>query len=203
MFFVGAIAGGGLDVLSSLHAQLSTGSNAGAASPFAVAGSGGPPSVTASDPATLPPPSGGAQTQLSPDVLGFLISHQSQQTGGGAGSAGATPFQAALFGKLDTDGNGTISKSEFEAAFAGSGDTSRADALFNKIDTNGDGAIDPSELVAAEQSGRGRGHHHHHHVAETDQSQSGSPNGLAAVPQAAGQGASSQIATNAAGSGVR
>ena len=61
-----------------------------------------------------------------------------------------------LFGKMDTDGDGKISKSELEAAFTAAGGTAQqADAVFAKLDTDGDGAVSKNEFVAA-----ARGHRH-------------------------------------------
>lgn len=48
-----------------------------------------------------------------------------------------------------TDGTGTVSKSDFEKAFAGGQDTTKADAFFSRIDKNGDGSIDQSEAQNA------------------------------------------------------
>ena len=78
--------------------------------------------------------------------MAALISLQGQSaTGIGAQS----PSQ--LFAKLDTDGDGQISQSEFESALGAAGvDTSTADALFAKLDANGDGSISQSELAKAE-----------------------------------------------------
>jgi len=53
------------------------------------------------------------------------------------------------FGKLDTDGDGSISKTEFETALGGSGvDTASADSLFSTLDANGDGSVGKNELAA-------------------------------------------------------
>jgi len=53
------------------------------------------------------------------------------------------------FGKLDTDGDGSISKTEFETALSGSGvDTASADSLFSTLDANGDGSVGKNELAA-------------------------------------------------------
>ena len=63
-----------------------------------------------------------------------------------------------LFDKIDTDGDGKISKTELEAAFTAAGGTAeQADAAFAKLDTDGDGAVTKGEFVAA-----ARGHHHAH-----------------------------------------
>jgi Ca2+-binding EF-hand superfamily protein len=62
-------------------------------------------------------------------------------------------MQQTLFSKADTNGDGSLSIDEFEAAgksdsagSANSADQSKAAALFKTIDTNGDGQVSQSEL---------------------------------------------------------
>jgi hypothetical protein len=97
---------------------------------------------------------GASPPSFDPGMLAALLSLQGQQANGGAsGSSG-------LFSNLDTNGDGQISKSEFEGTLGSVGvDTSSADALFSKLDTNGDGSVSQSELASAQH---GHGHHHHH-----------------------------------------
>ena len=84
------------------------------------------------------------------------------------------PSTDELFGKVDTDGNGLISETEFTTDMAkldrpmpppppppnmgsnsttgsssDSSDTESVSSIFNSLDTNGDGVIDLSELEAA------------------------------------------------------
>jgi hypothetical protein len=99
--------------------------------------------------------------------MSALIAAQSQS--GSAASAPVSPQTALqnLFSDLDGNGDGQISKTEFESALgAGGTNVAQADAVFNKLDTNGDGSVSLSELKSALQ-GAG-GHHggggHHHHV---------------------------------------
>jgi hypothetical protein len=71
-------------------------------------------------------------------------------------ATGTTASMDQLFGKIDTNGDGSISKSELETfastvetqsgSAASGSDTSAVDQLFNAIDTNGDGSISESEL---------------------------------------------------------
>jgi Ca2+-binding EF-hand superfamily protein len=125
----------------------------------------------------------GFQT-LSQDMRSFFLSQQDvaggSATGDGAtGEAGAAATSAATgaafatFGSLDSNGDGSISKSEFEAglsastsATSGAGDSlqnmnagqllerllqaaggTAAGSLFNTLDSNGDGSISQSEFV--------------------------------------------------------
>ena len=76
--------------------------------------------------------------------MSALIAAQSQS--GATGSASANPSSALqdLFSQLDANGDGQISKSEFENALgAGGTNLAQADDVFNKLDTNGDGTREP------------------------------------------------------------
>jgi hypothetical protein len=97
-------------------------------------------------------------SSIAPDAMNALLSAQAQ---GGAASPQATSLSSQLFSLLDSNGDGQISKSEFETALGQNGNTTKADQLFAKLDSNGDGSVSQSELSQALQS-RG-GHHHHHH----------------------------------------
>ena len=89
-------------------------------------------------------------------TLSALLSAQGQD-GAGAGSQAS-----ALFSKLDANGDGQISKSEFESALGNAGvDTSSADALFSKLDANGDGSISQNELTPPQGAYSHRSGHHH------------------------------------------
>jgi hypothetical protein len=128
---------------------------------------------------------------FDPGTMAALISLQGQ--GGPQGSS-------SLFAKLDTDGNGQISKTEFETTLGNAGvDQTSADALFDKLDANGDGSIDPTELAKARH---GRGHHHHMHTEVGAQGSGSSGQGgiasLLSAPDATG--ATTQTASNADGS---
>jgi len=132
--------------------------------------------------------------QFSPDVMQALLSVQGDQ-----GSSNAPP-KSPLFAKLDTNGDGQISQSEFEAAIGPGADQSKVDALFDKIDANGDGSISQDEMRSAIQKAHGGGHHHHHHVQDADQSQQSSDPLQALLSGSSADGATSQSATNADGS---
>jgi EF-hand domain pair len=216
MLGLGGVASNAWDVLSSLQARQLANSGAAAsgigAGQFAPGGTSGPDAPASAQPLAPPPAWTVGQSSLSPNVLGFLIWNQSQQTNtsaggttattdptGTAGTAALTPLQSALFSNLDSNGDGAISKSEFEAAFGANGNTAAADAMFNRIDTNGDGSIDPSEFAAATQSS-GTHAHHHHHAGLADQSQSSQSDPLASLLGTGADGASSSTATNADGS---
>lgn len=114
--------------------------------------------------------------RLGPDMLAALLQIQEQaaSTNGQSSVQGAATqtvaatapvpgqgrgvsFAQNLFGAIDTNGNGQISKGELEAAFASIGrDPTQADKLFAKLDANGDGSVTPNELNRALR----HGHHH-------------------------------------------
>ena len=128
-----------------------------------------------------PPVTGGAGfTQISPATMSALIAAQSQDSSASTTSASATsastdPTSALkdLFSQIDTNGDGQISKSEFESALgAGGTNLAQADDVFNKLDANGDGSVSLDEMQKALQGAQGKGGHHHHHVADSDGSSS-------------------------------
>jgi hypothetical protein len=153
----------------------------------------------ASQPATAPAIQPATQSGASPgagfsaNTMAALISLQGEQANG---VTAASP--SALFAKLDSNGDGQISKSEFETALSGVGvGTSSADALFAKLDSNGDGEISQSELTSARPS---HGHHHHAHGGGKGGGSS-AQSGIDSLLSAAGaDGATTQTATNADGS---
>jgi Ca2+-binding EF-hand superfamily protein len=69
-----------------------------------------------------------------------------------------------LFSRIDADGDGKITKSEFENALgAGGTNIAKADDVFGKLDKDGDDAVSLDEMSSALKGGRG--HHGHHHIA--------------------------------------
>jgi hypothetical protein len=126
--------------------------------------------------------------------MSALLDAQSQSSGG-SGSALKTRHAALkdLFGQIDGDGDGKITKSEFEDALgAGGTNLKAADDVFGKLDTNGDGSVSIKELASALRPGKG------HHA---DRDKSGSDDGSNSDPFAqALQGASTTSVTNSDGS---
>ncbi|MGN8002485.1 XopAW family type III secretion system calcium-binding effector [Acidovorax sp. 22279] len=100
----------------------------------------------------LPPP---------PSTMAFA------QSRGGEGSSSATSAtgQAGddLFGKVDSDGDGAVSKTELQALLeAMSGGTASqtgvsSDDVFSQLDTDGDGSLTQAEFDAGRPSGPGAG----------------------------------------------
>jgi hypothetical protein len=151
---------------------------------------------TASQPANQSASQTGASAGYSPfgsDTMAALISLQ------GEGASGVTAQSpSALFAKLDADGDGQISKSEFEKALSGAGvSTSQADTAFAKLDANGDGSVSQSELASA----HGHGGHHHMHGGGGAKGGSSAQSGLNSLLSATGaDGATTQTSSNADGS---
>jgi Ca2+-binding EF-hand superfamily protein len=107
-----------------------------------------------------------------------------------------TPSDALqdLFSQIDGNGDGAISKSEFESALgAGGTNLAQADDVFSKLDTNGDGSVSLDEMSSALKGAGGQGHHHAHHAGGGKQS--GEDSLLQAL-----DGASSTSTTNSDGS---
>lgn len=158
-----------LDVLQSLTKSKSstpppTGFSRGSSNPFDLSGSAA--SSAGSAPASAP----GGFSQLSPATMSALLAAQSQSSTATATQAPTSRADALkdLFSKLDANGDGQISKSEFENALgAGGTNVANADSVFGKMDTNGDGNISLDEMSSA-LKGSGKGHHHRHHAGGTD-----------------------------------
>ncbi|MGC2319251.1 MAG: EF-hand domain-containing protein [Bradyrhizobium sp.] len=172
---------------SSSHA---TGFNKTTTNPFDFAGSSAPLGSSA------PASGAGGFSQISPATMSALLAAQSQSSAGATTSAPASRSDALkdLFSQLDADGNGRVSKLEFENALgAGGTNIAQADDVFGKMDKNGDGLVSLDEMTSALTGSGGRGHHHQHRVAGSDGSSSDP------LLQAL-QGASSTTVTNSDGS---
>src|SRR5262249_16917264 len=110
---------------------------------------------------TSAPPVAGGGAQISPETMSALLAAQSQS---------GTDFQPMsredalkdLFSKIDADGDGKITKDEFEKALgAGGTNTAQADDVFSKLDKDGNGSVSMDEMSSALKGGHG--HHHGHH----------------------------------------
>jgi hypothetical protein len=160
-----------LDSLQSLTKSKSTtpqatGFGQDSSNPFDLSGSAA--SSASSTPASAP----GGCSQLSPATMSALLAAQSQSSAVTTTQAPASKADALkdLFSKLDANGDGQISKSEFENALgAGGTNIAQADDVFGKMDKNGDDNISLDEMSSA-LKGSGKGHHHHHRAGGSDQS---------------------------------
>lgn len=113
---------------------------------------------------TLPVQGTGASGgNLSPGTLNALFAAQ-DQSGASASHKSKSDALKDLFGLLDADGDGAISKSEFENALgAGGTNIAAADSVFAKMDKDGDGKVSSDEMASA-LSGSRRGHGRHRHA---------------------------------------
>ena len=139
-------------------------------------------------------------SQISPETMSALIAAQSQS--GSTPSASNDPSSALqdLFSQIDADGDGKITKSEFENALgAGGTNLAQADDVFSKLDTDSDGKVSLDEMSKA-LKGAGHGGHHHHAGGSLDAgSTDASGSNTDALAQAL-SGASSNAVTNSDGS---
>ena len=182
--------GSALDMIASLQA-LTSGLNspqgaADDASPFNVAPqAGASPSMA---------DAGCGAPSMAPGTMDALFAAQSQTSA----ASGSSSLASQLFSLLDTNGDGSISKSEFEATLGQNGNTAAADSLFDKLDPNGDGSVDPGELASALQTKGAKGHHHHHHLGGA--SSAGAANTGGGADDLLGAGNTGQTVTNSDGS---
>ena len=164
MFALGAVSSA-IVALKSLTSSVSSSSQSSgfgqpSANPFDISGSASSPGGPA------PAPGGGSQ--LSPATMSALIAAQSQSSAGVTASASTDPQNALqdLFSQIDGNGDGQISKSEFENALgAGGTNLAQADDVFGKLDKDGNGTVSLDELSSALKGAGGKGGHRHHHVA--------------------------------------
>ncbi len=174
MFFALGAASSAIDLLSSLTSSSST--------PNGHAGTIPGSSFSITNPITITSASttsgGSGGSQFSPSTFNTLLAAQSQSSGPTSRSAALSD----LFSQIDSNGDGQITKSEFETALgAGGTNLQMADDVFNKMDLNGDGNISKDEMARSlEKSGH---HHHHHHAGGA-----GDGNGAVAANGAGGSG---------------
>jgi Ca2+-binding EF-hand superfamily protein len=179
-----AAAGTALDLLSSLTPGKSGSATTGVKQPNSIFGLTAPTenaqTLTPAS-ATGTAPSG----TLSPSTFNALFASQDPA------SSSPTDALKDLFAQIDGNGDGKITKVEFEDKLgAGGTNIQAADNVFSKMDTDGDGSVSMNEMAAA-LKGKGGGHHAQH---------SGGGGGGADALMQALQGASSTSTTNSDGS---
>jgi hypothetical protein len=127
--------------------------------------------------------------------MSALLDAQSQSSAASTTTASKSRSSALkdLFGQIDGNGDGKITKSEFEEALgAGGTNLAQADSVFGKLDKDGDGSVSLNELASALKGGK------KHHERE---SSSGADGGSNSDPfSQALQGASTTSVTNSDGS---
>jgi len=207
MLFALGAASSAIDTLKRLISSnsastQSTGLAQNTVSPFDTSAS----TATATSAGPSTPLAGSGASRIAPETMGALLDAQSQSSTGSTASASASPSAALkdLFSQIDADGDGNITKSEFENALgAGGTNLAQADDVFSKLDKDSDGSVSVNEMSSALKGAGGKGgHHRHHHVASSDGSgDSGGSNGSSSdsLMQAL-DGATSTAVTNSDGS---
>jgi EF-hand domain pair len=188
-----SVATSALDLLKSLTAtkSQSTGNKQPPKSPFDLSGG-----TEASEGAPARPGAGGGSL-ISAATMSALLAAQSHANSGSTRTPSTSRWDALkeLFAQVDADGNGTLSKSEFENALgAGGTNLAKGDSVFEKLDKDGNGAVSLDEMMSA-LNGKRR---HPHAAGPEGAAGSGTP---AKDPlMAALRGASSTSVTNSDGS---
>jgi len=165
MFALGA-AGSLIDALASLTSSKSSSATSSAgqsqsANPFDLGGSTQGQATTGFSGSARGP-------SISPQTMSALIEAQSQ-----SGATSTTPTDPSdalkdLFSQIDADGDGSITKKEFENALgAGGTNVTAADDVFGKLDSDKDGSVSLDELKSALQGAGHHGHHRHAHAASS------------------------------------
>src|ERR1700738_4063365 len=124
-----AAASAAIDALKSLTSSKSsstttTGFTQAASNPFDLSGSSSTQASTATSTGSS---SGGSQ--ISPQTMSALLDAQSQSSTGSTPASSTTSASSALkdlFSKIDSDGDGKITKSEFENALGAGGTNLKA-----------------------------------------------------------------------------
>lgn len=96
---------------------------------------------------------------IAPGTMQALFQAQSEAAGASQTPAVASNPMSLLYGRLDADHDGKITKNEFEAALGGNGQLARAGAVFAKMDSDADGSVTQDEMAAAL-----KGHRSNHYV---------------------------------------
>jgi Ca2+-binding EF-hand superfamily protein len=192
MFLALGAASSAIDALKALTSPKSssaktTGVSQNAKSPFDLLSQGSQASAGAGQ-------ASGGGSQISPQTMSALLDAQSQSAGSATtASKSRSSALKDLFAQIDGNGDGKITKSEFEGALgAGGTNLAQADSVFGKLDKDGDGSVSLNELASALKGGK----HHHDRPAE-----SSAPGGSNSDPfSQALEGASSSSVTNSDGS---
>ena len=193
--------GAASSVLDALHSLTSSKSSSPPSTGFSHAPANPLSGSTAAWGSSTPASGSNGLSQLSPATMSALLAAQSQSSPATTTPAATGRSDALnhLFSQLDTDGDGTISKLEFENTLgAGGTNVAQADDVFSKMDSNGDGSVCLDEMSAGLKA---NGRHRHHHLAGSDGSGGSPGTGSNSDPLLqALQGASSTSVTNSDGS---
>jgi hypothetical protein len=193
MFALGAAASA-IDLLSSLKKSDSS-SQTSSSGLFKVNSNAGSSSTTSNA------ASGSGGQVLSADTFATLLAAQSQSTDQTHTPNSASDARSKIFSKFDPDGDGQITKSEFEANLGGGhANVQAADRLFARLDQDSSGSINQEELFPALKASGNHGHHYaygSHGAGKPNGSDPVTPSGSLLQAQ---QGASSTSSANSDGS---
>jgi hypothetical protein len=210
MLFALGAASSAIDALQALTSSKSssapsTGFGQDTSNPFDFSGSASTSSAPANPGTGF---GGGGGSQISPATMSALLAAQSQSSSGSTASASASPSDPLkdLFSQIDANGDGQISKSEFENALgAGGTNLAQADDVFGKLDKDGSGSVSLGEMS---QALKGKGGHHRHAGGTDDSAGSGTDpllqalNGATTTSVANSDGSTTTSLTYADGSKV-
>ena len=191
MFLALGAASSAIDALKALTSPKSSAKSTGVSqngkSPFDLLSAGSQASAGAG-------PASGGGSQISPQTMSALLDAQSQSAGSATtASKSRSSALKDLFAQIDGNGDGKITKLEFEEALgAGGTNLPQADSVFGKLDKDGDGSVSLKELASALKAGK-KPHHDQPAASESDGSNSDP------FSQAV-KGASSTSVTNSDGS---
>ena len=164
MFFALGAASSAIDALKALTSSKSssaqsTGVSQDAKSPFDLMSSGSSASVGAGSGSG----SGGGGSQISPQTMSALLDAQSQSSAGSTTTASKSRSAALkdLFGQIDGDGDGKISKKEFEDGARRRGHQSQAGRQRVRQARQGRRRLGQPQGTGVGAEGR-QGHHDQH-----------------------------------------
>jgi hypothetical protein len=191
MFLALGAASSAIDALKALTSSKSssaqsTGLSQDAKSPFDLMSSGSSASVGSGS-------GSGGGSQISPQTMSALLDAQSQSSSNVSSLSMRSKSLKEWFAKVDSDGDGKISKSEFEALGADANKAAQAGNAFGKLDTDGDGSISLKELASALKAGKG-------HHRDRDEAGGGGGAGSDPISQALQGTSSTTSVTNSDGS---
>jgi Ca2+-binding EF-hand superfamily protein len=110
-------------------------------------------------------PGSGISHQMQAQMIGY----QAQGWPGTSSTQAGGQLAQNLFSQIDSNGDGSISKSELEQAVTKSGGTKEgADALYAKLDPNGTGSVSQQQFSQSLLQAMPHPHHHHHHGGGSD-----------------------------------
>ena len=148
LFALGAVSSA-VDLLKTLMSSKSSsaqsaGSTRDTANLFDL--TAGSPASTGSGPSSGS--AGSGRSQISPETMSALLAAQGQSTTGSSSATSRSDAMKDLFSQIDANGDGKITKSEFEDALgAGRTNLEQADDVFSKLDKDSDGSVSLDEMA--------------------------------------------------------